>query len=313
VHGASSQRKPLATWNWRLREIVRRKAPRLLELYQRHGARFVAADTRHPRFSRWAREGVVLVRELGSAAVSFEQSGVWVRDADGLEWLYRPGAWLSALGKELGERYEGAEVAYACEALRDGGVFVDVGANVGGFVLPIAARTTAAIHAFEPVPLTCEVLQRNLERNGLGGRVTIWPVAVGAQAGREVVTTARGGDNHLLPAGSQTREPTAPVDVVTLDATLLDQAERVTLIKLDVQGAELPALRGARALLERDAPTLIVEIDLRVLKRAAYPPDELIGFLAELGYERQRFGESGPLPRSDRSLTPTGNYLFTRT
>ena len=106
-------------------------------------------------------------------------------DEKGIEWAYEPDSWLSALGKELGWEHEQTELEYAMSALRPGGAYVDVGAHVGGYAIPITQKVEGvAIHLFEPVASTRELLQRNLARNGVLERVRIWPYAVGDVADR---------------------------------------------------------------------------------------------------------------------------------
>ncbi len=164
-------------------------------------------------------------------------------DEKGIEWAYEPDSWLSALGKELGWEHEQTELEYAMSALRPGGAYVDVGAHVGGYAIPITQKVEGvAIHLFEPVASTRELLQRNLARNGVLERVRIWPYAVGDVAHRAQITVADGGANRFserVPAGPGA----ATVDVVRLDDILLDQVDRFDVLECDIEGGELPAMR----------------------------------------------------------------------
>jgi FkbM family methyltransferase len=265
---------------WRLRDAVRERAPGLVRLYRRRVAGLVARDRRHHRFARWAAQGAALRAQLGPPAISFEASGIWVRDPDGLEWLYLPDVWLSALGKELGIRFDPPELEHVRQVLAGGGTFVDVGAHVGGYVLPVAAAG-AAVHAFEPAPPTRAILERNLERNGLADRVQVWPHAVGERPGSTALTTGWGGENHVV---AEQGAGTVEVEVVTLDAFLPDRCDRVDVLKLDVEGGELAVLRGARELLRRDRPDVIVELDARRSRRYGHEPGDVVEELARLGY-----------------------------
>lgn len=65
----------------------------------------------------------------------------------------------------------------------------------------------------------------------------------------------------------------------------LDQLTRsVSLIKMDVQGAELPALQGAEHLIRQDRPALILEVDEDVTSAFGYCPEDLGAYLHDLGY-----------------------------
>src|SRR5688572_7602243 len=88
------------------RESLRRRAPWTAKLYRRTIARLFEADRRPAQLADWARKGVSLRDEFGVAAYVFDEEGVWARDNDGLEWSYDPDGFLSAFGREYGERFD---------------------------------------------------------------------------------------------------------------------------------------------------------------------------------------------------------------
>jgi hypothetical protein len=84
------------------------------------------------------------------------------------------------------------------------------------------------------------------------------------------------------------------------------------VIKLDLEGAELAALRGAQATLGRDRPDLIIELVEGHAGRYGYRPRDLVDYLQGLGYDRYCFVDAaleaaGPL---DDDLMRTTNFLF---
>jgi hypothetical protein len=100
--------------------------------------------------------------------------------------------------------------------------------------------------------------------------------------------------------------------VATVDEVLLDRVDRVDVIKCDVVGGELPALRGAEQILRRDHPDLIVEIDRRYTPRFGYRPEDLVSWLGDLGYSWERFVDDRLLPpvQLEQALDEGNNFLF---
>jgi FkbM family methyltransferase len=139
---------------------------------------------------------------------------------------------------------------------------VDAGAATGLFALAAAVRMPGArIHAFEPSRRQRVLLTRNARRNGLGDRITVWPSGLWNRETRLRFRT-HGDISAVAPAGEALAALAFPehVRVTTLDAWATREAPgRVDLIKMDIEGAELEALEGARALLVRDRPDVLVQ------------------------------------------------------
>src|SRR5262249_15150656 len=147
-------------------------------------------------------------------------------------------------------------------------VVFDVGANVGIFTV-IAAARGARVVAFEPNPRTRQRLEANVARNGLDGRVTIRAEALfdGAEAQAtlydDVNANATQRNSGLASLSNKNSIGAGiEVDLTTLDAVAGElQLERLDWIKLDIQGAELGALRGAARTIARHKPRIILELD----------------------------------------------------
>lgn len=153
--------------------------------------------------------------------------------------------------------HEYVDMSFVLHALRPGDLFVDIGANVGSYTVLAAAVAGAQVVAFEPDPDTFRALQRNVEINGLEGRVEVHPIALGAQAGTGWLTRGLDSMNHVVHQGGSTHQP---VKIETLDTVLAGRVP--TLIKMDVEGYEPQVLAGAQATLA-SAETLAVEIEDR--------------------------------------------------
>ena len=166
--------------------------------------------------------------------------------------------------------------------LGDGGVFLDVGANHGLLSFGLAGRHGNKIefHLFEPNPeLVCAIYKSLALYPSM--RCSVVPAAVSDSVGvvSFLIDHEQTGASHIAEeAGKQ-------VASITIDGYLADtQIRRVALVKLDVEGYELAALRGTRQSLEsRVIQAIYFEYFEKWLMRVQ-PPSQLIDFLDSLEY-----------------------------
>jgi FkbM family methyltransferase len=217
------------------------------------------------------------------------------------------------------------ELAILPELVRPGDVAVDVGAHRGVYTYHLARIVGPSGHvvAYEPQPAMADYLRAASRRGLLGRRVDLRARALSDREGTAVLSVPV-EDGHrvigqatLRDVGSGAEEHEVPM--VTLDSEPMPG--RVAFMKIDVEGHELALLRGARALLGRDAPTLLVEVEAR---HAASAVSELAALLLdEFGYSASELTPSGIVPvdrgrwtaealnhRADGEYT--NNFLFRR-
>lgn len=154
------------------------------------------------------------------------------------------------------------------------GTALDVGAWYGPWTRHLSRRVDSVV-AFEANPIVAAVLRKTAPANAV-----VHPVAVSDRDDEMVELAVSGGRGQ---EGRSSLEPNLGegFDHVMVPVRRLDSFEfaRVRLIKIDVEGHELAVLRGAEALLERDHPVLVVELDSR--NGEVGPP---FGLLGEKGY-----------------------------
>jgi FkbM family methyltransferase len=185
-------------------------------------------------------------------------------------------------------RYDPQVLWYMEALLSQGDVFLDVGANFGLFTV-IAARLVGAkgrVHSFEPLQEAYQYLKKNVHLNSLEN-VAINAVAIGASASTAELYRFRDlpiGHTSLSPLG-RSNWHSFTCDVVSLDVYVMkSHVRRVSMIKIDVEGSEMNVLLGARRLLERDGPAVILEINPKTAPFFGYRPEELLNFLRDLEY-----------------------------
>jgi FkbM family methyltransferase len=198
--------------------------------------------------------------------------------------------------------YETAELELVREHLRPGATALDIGANVGLFTIHMAnlVGRQGRVHAFEPFPAVADLLARSIVENSFAQRVEQVRAAVTDQPGLVDLFAGRDALNHsgsfLLPDGAR---PEVPGDVLRVPAVRLDDhplRRPVSLIKIDVEGAEPLALRGAERLLREDRPLVLAELNPTQLARVAKSsPGELIVEMEARGYAAHAL-DGGTIP-----------------
>jgi FkbM family methyltransferase len=166
----------------------------------------------------------------------------------------------------LWPEYEADLAAVLRARVRPGFCCIDVGANIGIYVLQMARWSSpdGRIIAFEPNPKTFEVLKRHVRMNDLGGRVALVPMAAGRQTGRAKLYDVQAGSglSRLDNANPATVGPVAATDVqlTTIDEYCARSGVRPDLILVDVEGFEFDVLAGAAETIRRARPQLFVEL-----------------------------------------------------
>jgi FkbM family methyltransferase len=189
------------------------------------------------------------------------------------------------------------DIELVSRLLSPGDVFVDGGANVGLFTLVAAARVgpLGKVLAFEPGHVVRLRLLENVTLNGFQ-QVVVMPFALSSQSGEasfRAFDIAGAGLNHLAPAGDEGGD-VETVALTTLDAAItpLDR-KRLSLIKLDLEGAEHAALLGASSILRESQPDILLEVEPAHLGRMGSTADQVAALLRQHHYGLYRVVRSG--------------------
>lgn len=177
-------------------------------------------------------------------------------EAYGFDFAYPAGD--IAVGRCLRDFGEFGRVGSTMAAqLSRGASFMDVGANVGCYALPVA-RTARSVVAIEAQPTIAELLDRNVVKSGLKN-ISVVKAAADAEDGWVDFPTPDLGEKRNFGAVGigRTKVPKQRVRTVRLD----DLAPADTrVVKIDVEGYELNVLSGAPNLLTNLRPFWMVEV-----------------------------------------------------
>lgn len=161
--------------------------------------------------------------------------------------------------------YDHAAARAFARLVPSGGTAVDIGAHVGQFAL-LAARAagaSGAVVAFEPQPIIRERLNRNIEANHFTN-IEVLSCALSDRRGMSAFHATENDSNSglasLCSSPSTCSLAHIEVETDTLDDVLLSRCvSSVDVIKIDVEGEEAGALRGARRVLEQYRPAVLFE------------------------------------------------------
>ncbi|WP_417526082.1 FkbM family methyltransferase [Marinovum sp.] len=157
-----------------------------------------------------------------------------------------------------GQFYEMSELSRLSSVFPEGGVFVDIGANVGNHTLFAALFLGASrVIPFEPNPKAFELLVSNVLVNGLRDIVDLSRLGVGVSDAEAGGFAMQDRDRNL--GGARMLEGQGELAVHRGDALLEDVTP--DFIKIDVEGMELQVLAGLSGVLERARPVMMVEVD----------------------------------------------------
>lgn len=211
-----------------------------------------------------------------------------------------------------GGYYEFFELNFVITMFSEGGIFFDVGANSGLYSIAVTkfCHNTKA-YAFEPVPITCTEFKHNIDLNGVSNRVELIEKAVGSSCGKTYITSNLYSSNYLTSAES----PMAKLQVegITIDSFVeAKKIDGIKLIKIDVEGLELSALKGALNTIKTQKPTLLVEIiedHPGFYDRKHESVTEILELMTNLGYHHNVVCEDsfGRKPNCEMTYH---NYVF---
>lgn len=164
--------------------------------------------------------------------------------------------------------------------IKQGDVVIDAGACLGDHTVVYlkSVGPTGTVHAFEPNPIAFECLAYNcptaiLHKEALGEKFWRGDISMGQ--------TEEQPPHNNLGAACVVPVPGGIVRVVPLDSLKLP---RVNFMKLDVEGMEFEAIKGAKDTILRCRPTIMAEFNFPMLKQRQITTDEIIAFMWSLGY-----------------------------
>ena len=216
-----------------------------------------------------------------------------------------------ATGNIYGGLTDLSEMLFMLHMLREDDLFLDVGANVGVYSILASKVCRSNCIAFEPVPSTLRVLMDNVRLNDVVDRVQVLPVGVSDVAGTALFQHDLDTMNRIVENVS------ASSSVMEIDLVALNEldwsAGLPVLIKVDIEGAEYRALRGASTLLSNpQLLALVVETNASGARYSS-SDQQVADYLGDHGFYPHLYDpESRALAPLDLGSLGERNTIFVR-
>jgi FkbM family methyltransferase len=178
------------------------------------------------------------------------------------------------------------------ELARDGGTLIEVGANLGYFVmLWAAARPENKCIAFEASPRNVDILRRNVHRNGFDTQVEVVPHAAGKEPGKLQFDLGPADQTGWGGFAADGKAGAIDVDVVRVDEAVRE-AGPIALLKVDIEGADVWALQGCERMLKARAIREVwFEQNKPRICELGLPLDAAQNYLHSVGYVPRPHGD----------------------
>lgn len=173
--------------------------------------------------------------------------------------------------------------------LKNGDTFLDVGANIGYHSIAVAsAMPQVQVYSFEPQDSLCKQIESSIEKNNLTN-VRLFKVGLSDKEEEVLIhipeenvggsSVIKGLNNH--PAFKKSTK----IKLETLDS-YISKIDKVSLMKIDVEGLEPQVLNGGKALIAKYKPVVVLEFS-PIIYHHINPgiANELLKLLSALGYE----------------------------
>jgi len=162
--------------------------------------------------------------------------------------------------------YEKQNFRFLREQVKPGDVVLDIGAHIGLFSVAASTliRPTGKLFAFEPADQTIPLLLKTIVLNDAGEWISVNHAAIGKKSGMATfyVSDIKGDNSNSMVSYKEDRKLyPKQVALYSIDEFASEQhIEKVRFIKLDVEGVELDALKGAKQVLATHKPACIVAV-----------------------------------------------------
>ena len=195
----------------------------------------------------------------------------------------------------VNEVIEPVETKLFNDIIKNGEILLDVGANIGYFTLLMAKLSgpSGKVFSFEPEDKNFKILEKNVKINNYHN-VVLEKKGVSDRNGinKFFLSSKNTGMHSLQKIRDDVKE--VKIDVIRLDDyfSALDLAEKISLIKIDVEGAEFQVLNGMKTILKNKNLKLLIEFIPEHLKKHGTNPGDVLKILEDNNFKIYQINEN---------------------
>ena len=172
--------------------------------------------------------------------------------------------------------------------IKEGEIVVDIGANIGYYSLIFAKLVgkSGKVFAFEPEPKNFHLLQKNLKTNSYEN-VTIEKKGISDKNGKsKFYISERNVGAHSIFPHTKYHKSFIDVEIVTLDDYFhKKEIDKISFVKIDVEGGEVAILRGMSCILANENLKILIEYSPEIYRRFGEKPEDLFKILNENDFQ----------------------------
>jgi FkbM family methyltransferase len=199
--------------------------------------------------------------------------------------------------------YEAPNFNFLKQHVSEGSVVLDIGAHIGLFACYTVKTMNGKgkVYAFEPAPATNALLQKTVAINKMGSAIETRSEAMGLKPGKTkfYISNLEGDNSNSLVDYLEDREMKGiDITVASVDSFVQEKKlDKVSFIKIDVEGAEYDTIRGAETTLKTLKPVCILAIHPVGIKEKGDTLEDIYDFVKSCSYNI--ILDDAPLSRED--------------